>query len=172
MPSDPFCTPFERIRRHVWLEVWTLVFAVNLFMPLLFGWSVTSHGGRIGMFLAITFLWLLGVAVCRRAGMLRTALVVGAAIFSASQVLPLIQVFSGELALTFWFKSDPTDLLNALWMNDGAFSETGGFIVTLLTAVPSVVIALGCGFVVCTLTQQWQMNRSPDPPAQSQQETA
>src|SRR4051812_45955968 len=40
-----------------WGVAWSVVFAANLVVPLLFGWTVTQQGGRIGMALGTFVLY-------------------------------------------------------------------------------------------------------------------
>lgn len=109
---------------------WSLVFAANLVVPLMAGWQITEHGGRIGMSCAIVGYWFVGVVACARGWSVGLALILGGVLVAASQLLPLLQLMAGMFSLMAW--SPPTGGTEE-WMYKLRLSELGGFTVTTLT---------------------------------------
>ncbi len=131
----------KTIRPCIWVLGWSLVFVVNLIVPLHMGISLTSGGGRIGLAIAIVGLWLLGVFVCLRTCTLRLALLGGGLLVGFSQVAPILHVAVGLTALELWNgpKDYDTRFLSKL-------SGLGGFIVTAIVELSLMAIAVIVGY--------------------------
>jgi len=125
---------------------WSLVFATNLFVPLLLAMSITERGGRLGMSCVILAYWFLGVVACARGWRFGLAMLVGGILVSASQLLPVLQLVAGMLSLMAW--SPPTGDTGE-WMYKLRLSEIGGLAVTALTG--GILMALACVSGYCIL---------------------
>jgi hypothetical protein len=135
-----------------WASGWTAVFAVNLIVPIMFGWNVTANAGRGGMFLAIGFLWAVGAIVSLRRNNLARSLIVGAGLFAFTQLFPIAQMFAGMIAVSVWqlISRRPDDRWSAgddqIYSQLG--SDLGGFVVTILVGIQLVVVAVTGGYAV------------------------
>jgi hypothetical protein len=118
--------------------LWTVVFTLNLIVPLILGWSACDVSGRIGMGLAILSYWGLGVLVCSRQERWGRTLVAGAIPMAFLQLLPLAQIVAGILAFRIWTSLGETEL-------PGSLSGLGGFVVTWITGGFLIALALLIG---------------------------
>jgi hypothetical protein len=124
------------------LVAWFAVFVVNLIVPLLFGLMVTTSGGRIGMAIAVIVFFAAGCWICANFRKIGNLLIIGGIPIGLSQVLPILQMFSGLVG---------NAICHALRLMD-EFGETpkelGGFLVTLITGAILMTASAGSGFVI------------------------
>jgi hypothetical protein len=79
--------------------MWTVVFALNLPVPLFFGWDMTHLGGRIGLAVAVVAGWAAGMFICYQTHQLGVVLVRGGAWVAASQFVPVLQLGAGIVGI-------------------------------------------------------------------------
>jgi hypothetical protein len=134
-----------------WAVVWTLVFAGNLVVPLLFGWDMTEGAGRVGMALAVPLLWLAGLLGAGRSARCRPAAIAGGICVGLSQVFPLLHFATGvvSLGVTKQLLWGPPILGEVGGPRLASVSE--GFLATLLTGGLLLVAAASCGLVAVTV---------------------
>ncbi|HJZ93852.1 MAG TPA: hypothetical protein VKE40_23465 [Gemmataceae bacterium] len=118
--------------------IWSGVFAANLVVPLFLGLQATSSGGATGMACAILVCWVAGLAFCVQGGRLGSVLIRGGRRVALCQFLLMPHIAAGFFALWFW-----TDMIDQPPLpKGGPWAEMGGFVVTLLTALPLVIAAI------------------------------
>lgn len=117
---------------HDWQWGWALAVVANLPVPLLFGFAVVAHGGLFGMLAGIVAFWLVGAAVVACVPRLRAVLVYGGAVLALTQVLPVLQIVAGVVAVEL-FDTTPEPM-----------SELTGFLVTLVTGGQLALVVLLC----------------------------
>jgi hypothetical protein len=121
---------------------WTPVFALNLMVPLFFGWMVTQEGGRIGMGAGIALLWYLGYCLFGLSEACGRALVIGGVLVAVVQFCPILHILAGLASV---------GLADALW--HGSFAdmrintEIGGFIATLVMGLLMMGVAAVIGAI-------------------------
>jgi hypothetical protein len=132
--------------------LWALAFGLNLVVPLVFGWTMTSEGGRFGMAAAVGVLWYLGHRLCEESEECSHTLPIGGFIFAATQVCPILQISSGVLsvgiAIALGQGSDSD------WGPPGIRTESGGPIATGLTGLTLIGAAAIRGAIVVRLTDR------------------
>lgn len=144
--ADLVAAPVEA--RHDQVDVaamiaWPTVFAMNMFLPVLFGLDLTKHHGRIGMCVASLFVLIAGWVLCVVKSLAARKLIFGSLIIALTQIFPILQILAGSLALGI---AEGMQLLSPGVDDDHNFgiaqidSEFVGFVVTMLVAV----ILLGC----------------------------
>jgi hypothetical protein len=79
---------------------WTMIFGLNLVVPLYFGDLVTIDGGRIGMAAGIGLLWSLGYRLSGMSDAWGRALLIGGTVVAATQLLPILQIFVGLVSVS------------------------------------------------------------------------
>jgi len=122
--DDLMATDPARRRR---LQVWTIVYALNLVVPAFLGWEMTERGGRIGMAAAVMAGWTAGTFICHQSHRLGVVLVRGGAWVAASQFVPVLQLGAGIVGILCW---------NAIaghgsFADGGLRAELSGFALTL-----------------------------------------
>jgi hypothetical protein len=149
---DPYAPPThagpgEAVRRLMTPRAilgWIAVFLLNMVVPLLFGWSMTRDGGRVGMAVASLALFAVGCGICTARRGLVAPLFVG-----LSQVVPVLQILAGSigvevaLALRVAVGSDLSTRL----------TEAGGFVVTLVTGGLLMAASLVAGLLLRLLAR-------------------
>src|SRR3954453_16151976 len=88
---------------HRWSRpLWTTSFVLNLILPVWFGFSATSDGGRVGMFIGIVVMYALGALSVERWPGVRFTLPVGGLFIAMSQLalMPHVYLGVGVLRLT------------------------------------------------------------------------
>ena len=115
------------------------MYAVNLFLPLTAGvWITTGKGGGlIGMLAAVVVGWLVGIGGCYQLPRTTEAVTVGGMYVAMFQLLPVLHLAAGTLAVVAWDQV----VGGSPFEPPGWRAEVGGFVVTLLTALPLMLIA-------------------------------
>jgi hypothetical protein len=142
-----------------WFGGWTLLYAANLIVPLMFGSSITADGGRAGMWLVVATLWAAGFAAGYRWGEMRRALAVGGILAALTQIYPLPHMFAGLLALAAWRRlagEAPNE-----YPHDTLHSDLGGFAVTLMSGGLAMVFAIMVGFLLISVRRGREAEPSP-----------
>lgn len=126
-----------------WWVTWLGVFALNLIVPLGFGWSMVEERGRVGMGLTLlSFLLLSSYVAGVKSRFFHFALPVGGAFVALSQVCPILQVGAGMAGMTAAHLLGQTAVRGI-----SVSSEFGGFIITLVTGSILQAVAVGVGGV-------------------------
>jgi hypothetical protein len=144
--------------RHILRPIfvaWTIVFALNLVVPGLLGWSFTRDGGRIGMVVAVVLSLLVGGWVCAVARRIGLTLVVGGAFVAASQFVPLLQVVAGLIGV--WVGAALGQV-----NEERVFNEFSGFLVTMTTGSLLMGTALVAGLAIQAVTPRRWWHRETD----------
>ncbi len=134
-------------------RIWTLVFALNLIVPLFFGWMMTADGGRFGMAAGIGLLWYLGDRACGWTDGWGRALVSGGFVVALSQLFPLLQIWAGIVgtgiatALERVTSGEPR-------VGGTLHTELGGLIATGVTGLCLMGVAAFCGGIGVWLTSR------------------
>jgi hypothetical protein len=136
--------PDAGLRGPMLYLAWFAVFLLNLAIPLLLALSQTDERGRIGMLIAVTLLCATGCWVCANSPQAGTSLVVGGVIVGLTQLIPILQMFSGLTAMTVAAALG----LTKREVHASITTEVGGVIVTLITGAILMSIAAGVGFVI------------------------
>jgi hypothetical protein len=171
-PSNPYQPPSaddtqamreEQVARSGWLLAieWSAVFLFNLIVPALFGWSMTSTSAKLGSIAACLCILAIGYAGCARGPLLMLTIIRGSALIALTQVVPVLQIFCGMLAIQ--------SLIFLGWIQEGNFhqmlqSAVSGFFVTWITG--SLLIATGflAGLLFrCITPKRWWVVSSPLP---------
>jgi len=79
--------------------LWTLVYAANLVMPALLGLPAVQGLGFAGVGLAIVALWFAGLPIGDKNPRVLRRLARGGVVVALSQLLPVLQIAAGTLAL-------------------------------------------------------------------------
>ncbi len=97
VPADPDTEPSETQT----IVGWTIVFGLNLPVPVLFGVSVVNGlGGYLGMATGCVMWWGTGVLLCRRGRVQNVrATSWGGLLVAGSQFFPMLQMCSGMAAI-------------------------------------------------------------------------
>jgi hypothetical protein len=134
-------------------RIWTLVFVLNLIVPLFFGWMLTADSGRFGMAAGIGLLWYLGYRACGQNDWWGRALVRGGFLVALTQLFPLLQIWAGVVGVGI------ASALGPLVMADTHIGGTihtglGGLIATVLTGLSLMGVAAFCGAITVWLTSR------------------
>jgi len=140
-----------------WCGIWMLVLGLNLPIPLLLATSVTDGNSWIGIGAALLLVVAMGVVLTIVYPKAIEALSNGGILTAASQLIPILHLFFGEFALQvcadLGLTQNPDDFMERV------YEPTGGFLATLLTAMPLLMIAFCLGFVIA----QWKAWRTKHP---------
>jgi hypothetical protein len=122
---------------------WTGVYAANLLLPLTIGVLMTTGkgGGVVGMLGAVVVGWLVGLAGCFHLPRATEAVTVGGMYVAMFQLLPVLHLAAGLLALVAWVKVSGGVGGGSPFQPPGWRAELGGFGVAVLTAVPLLLLA-------------------------------
>jgi hypothetical protein len=137
-----------------WAARWTIVFALNLIVPLLLGWDMMRlTGGRDGLILATAMLWATGFWIGWRTRDGRFVLLTGGIFVALTQFYPILQVMA---AIAGWCVARG---IIFSWFPPGSeiheFAHTRfplspglhGFTVTIITGGLLIVAAIVLGWV-------------------------
>ena len=81
-------------------SAWFLAVAINLPMPLMFGFSFTAEGAaRLGMLIGIAAVYGTGVWICLHRAEVMWRLIVGSAFTAISQIWPMLHMLVGIVAM-------------------------------------------------------------------------
>jgi hypothetical protein len=132
-----------------WFIQWSLVFTLNLIIPLLFCQSILRDGGWYGVGGGIIALWFMGVCYGYLPNRFRKSIFIGGSLSAASQFIPVLQIFCGGLAIRSWegitgLSVEPPDSL----------IEVSAFGVTVLTGQFMIVATSGTIFVLASAYRQ------------------
>lgn len=119
--------------------LWTAVFFLNLPVPMFLGLFVTSNrGGGFGMLVAVVAVWVTVLVLCGSSPRVGQVVIRGATVVAWSQLLPVLQVGAGVLAIRTWESAFGRS-------GTGSHPEVAGLGITLLTAMPLLFAALVVG---------------------------
>jgi hypothetical protein len=132
---------FQKIAAHFgpWPIAWLIVYAINLIMPLRMSGEVLGTGGRVGMWVAVVFLWLIGHLVCVWSKDIARVLVAGGACVGVSQFCPLLQILAGMISIQIVETLGQGTVRNEFHPTE--LTELGGFLATCLTGAQLLLAA-------------------------------
>jgi hypothetical protein len=119
--------------RARWAVLWGGVYAANMVVPLLFGWTTTARGGRIGLVLAVVLLYWIVFWVGGKSRDLRSIMLSGGGLVALSQLFPMLQIAAGLIALGIVGKLTGVNLGPDDSPIEGPVPEHAGFLATLIT---------------------------------------
>lgn len=133
---------------------YTIVFLANLPVPAFAGVTCTDYLGRVGMFLGFTVAYITGLLVCRHNEEFEKRITVGGAFVACSQLIPVIQLLTGVIAIALWNlvqKRGPGD--------EPVQGFTAGFFVTMAGGATMFGVSQIVGYVVLWLYRNWKKVR-------------
>jgi hypothetical protein len=142
-----------------WFKYWTIVYFLNVFMPLLLAIQVTSTDSRIGVGIGIGICWLLGLAIQYLPKSIRSSTISGSIVIGIFQFLPLspLSLIAGMLA-EYSIKT-----LTGLDIGSSGFNGIlAGFAVTIVTGQILLLIALVFSLPINLLRVLWNDRMQPD----------
>ena len=87
-------------KRGVVQTAWFLAVAINLPIPLMFGFSFTAEGAaRLGMLIGIAAVYGTGVWICLHKAEVMWRLIVGSVFTALSQIWPMLHMLVGIVAM-------------------------------------------------------------------------
>lgn len=99
-------------------SAWFLAVAINLPIPLMFGFSMTAEGAALGMLIGIAMVYLAGAWICLHRPEVMWRLIVGSAFTAIGQIWPILHMLVGMIAMgisKFLFNAGrETDQINAI----------------------------------------------------------
>jgi len=116
---------------------WTLVFVLNLALPLPVGLSLTREGGVAGILVAVFVCWAVGLAGCYHLPRAARAATDGGILVAMFQVFPVVHFVVGIGAVFIWERVAG----HAAFRATGWRAELAGFGVSVLTALPLLFVA-------------------------------
>ena len=122
---------------------WPFALALNLIVPLMFAWGVTSRNGRIGMFLGIGLILAGGWIVCYYYSSIARRMIGSAVLTAMTQVYPIPQMLAGMIALSvvnLLESHQPDEMDRGLPM---MHTELGGFVATMIVGGLMLIFAFG-----------------------------
>lgn len=156
--TSPASTAALDLLRPLW-RGWAPVFLLNMIVPLLYGLSMTHGFGRLGMFAAVPVLFALGGWVCACQPKFRRALIRGGVLVALSQLLPVLQIVAGLVAM------DLTAMLGqaqaAVVRPPEVVSAPGGFLMTMFTGLLLMCAAFCLGLLLQAILPDRSRNNQP-----------
>ncbi len=129
---------------------WPFVFLLNMIVPLMFGLDLTARTGRTGMWIASLLLLVLGWIYCGRKSFLGRRLVLGSIFTALSQAFPILHLILGMIAFGIMRSlggAHPGDDIQ----REEITGEFSAFVMTLMVAVPLLVLAQCIGLAIAAL---------------------
>lgn len=119
-------------------SAWVVALVCNLPLPLILGWGCAGEPGRVGIVVAVFFVWLLGHTFISLRERSADSLLLGSVCTAALQFFPIVHIIAGAAALGLTQRLDP-------YTTAYRVSGVGGFVATLLTAALLMLAAWMCG---------------------------
>ena len=116
---------------------WTIVFAVNLVLPLPLGVMVTQAGGTFGLLAGLILCWLAGLVACYRLPQVVRAVIQGGVAVAAIQPVVVGHIILGIVAEWVWGRVTG----QAVFSGGGWRDDLDGFALTILVAQPLLAAA-------------------------------
>lgn len=132
---------------------WLGCYGLNLLMPAVLGWSMLAPSGRWGMTLAVVALGLAGLVLVSSRPRLVAPSVTGAAVVAASQLMPMLQILAGLIALGLTGRGDVVDPEVGMPREATKIGFAGGALVTALTGVQLWAASLAIGFILVAIAR-------------------
>jgi hypothetical protein len=124
---------------------WTILYMLNLIVPVLFGIMVCDKGGLAGMLVGIVIFYVAATFLVIRFHRMGTAAIIGSGVVALSQFWAIAQLYSGLLALSVWGFVSGTKGTNDLGGGNPILAELGGCAVTIMTGQPLFALAIIIG---------------------------
>jgi hypothetical protein len=128
-------------------SAWILAVAINLPVPIMFGFSFTAAGAaRLGMLIGVAVVYGIGVWICLHQASVMWRLIVGSMLTALSQIWPMLHMMVGAIAMgVSKFIFDPERGREQI----EAIPEV--VLTTLLTGIGLIVPSLVMGLIVLML---------------------
>lgn len=167
---DEQCDDNSQVEQQNWWIKWTCIYVSNLPLAMFCAFHVLhvlsdTECGFIGMFIGITLMWCVGQAICLCPGILRKALCIGGIVIGFTQLIALPHMFLGRFAI------DVTESITAERFSSNTshgMMEVNGFLATILTAQPLMVLAIVIGLIIECFGRTFPPNRYIPPSAETQ----
>ena len=117
---------------------WGCVFATNLIVPLIFGWTACFRAGVFGMFVGMLVVFGLGCYWSSRSRWVMRTVVYGGWVVASFQLFPFFHVIAGMMAISLARSPGAGDAEEPGFIT----SELGGFIATLGTAAILLTVSI------------------------------
>ncbi len=124
--------------------VWTFVLALNLILPLLFGFSIAGKSGLFGMSIGIALVWLTGVWACRWPKLMEV-MSRGGIVVAGFQGFPFFHIAIGMFAL--WLVALVPGQNHIKLLDDDFNGEIGNRSTLLATMVTAILLILPAFFL-------------------------
>ena len=130
--------------------LWTVLFVVNLPLPVLFGATVTRGPARWGMVLIVAGVYAFGLLFCLNNPKRSKSLLAGSTMLALSQFVPVIHILAGLSAISVVSKSGMISFDPEFVMGP-TDSLAAGAALTVITSGMLAVIAMLTGIVWMTI---------------------
>lgn len=124
---------------------WMVVFALNMIMPGLLGWIVTSDQGRLGMIAGALLMLCGGWTVCYYRPAIAAKTILGAVPIALSQLFPILQFIAGMIGFAL---ADGLGLSIDDELVGPITSELGSLVVTVVTGSILITEAAVVGWLL------------------------
>ncbi len=138
----------ETMKSNQWLISWTVIFGLNLMIPLMFGWGMCDSNGKIGLMLAVALCWGVGVVGLTGERRWGRALAYGGIPVGFSQFFPFAQIYAGIIAIKVYDRLSGGGEAPVQDLPRGPLSGPGGFVVTCLTGGLLMTAAFALGWII------------------------
>ena len=142
------------------IAVWSVIFAANTIVPLMFGLELTVKHGRVGVGIASLLLWAGGAILCCWRSSIMWQVILGALITALSQLFPILQIIAGCIGLSAAARLGQAETGGDGQLLDQVTSEVGGFIVTVIAGGVLLAGAAIAGLCLSIL-HRWWISPSP-----------
>jgi hypothetical protein len=126
---------------------WTLVFGINLLVPLLLSANVGAKHGTRGIAVAVLVLLAAGLVICAVRPGLARIFIGGSVVTAVLQFVPIVQMTVGMIAITLLEDAGLMSREND-WSPPAIESDLGGFVLTTMVGAGLLAAALQLGLLV------------------------
>lgn len=133
------------------LVAWPFLLAINLGVPLMFGWPMVEQHGKLGLVVAIALFAVGGWLLCFYSPAVARRLLVGSIVIAATQLFPILHMIVGIIAIGIVERTGHGEIADDFAGGDQITSAFGGFLATTITGCALAVCALGAGYVILAI---------------------
>ncbi len=132
-----------------WSGLWLVALGMNLPVPLMFARFVVEGTPWIGIGIALALMVVGGFVLAKFLPKTIQTVAIGGCLTAALQFIPIMHMICGGIAIAICeamgLASNPDDTVTTI------HGPSGGFVATILTAVPILFIAYGAGLAISKL---------------------